>query len=632
MSKFGNTHPVIFFILLPFALFLVIPPYGACQELPIDFSYLDSQIREIRIPGGEKIKIWKTGQGHLNKPEIAATTLEIAYVTRAYLTHYEIFEDEHSLEKALDGINFLLHMQADNGCFYNYLMKSGNIDKESPQSAPTLGEHTAAAFIALARSTDIIKSKSPDDYRRVEESIRKVEKALEKWFENPERSPEKDAKFEKIKVPASLIMGRGDLTAIYLLGLSIFYENHSSARVKELANTAAEAIIKFKNTDPDIYPVHTHLTFSEKPYLWKPANAFQVAALARGGKVFSRESWIAEAEEEALGFQVRLLASYGPVEGFLPRPDLFPQMPLSAYTLTYNFSTLYKATGDEIYNTAAGLCASWFLGNNLAGKPVYSSDGSCKKEITRSGISSQNSLIGSACALLSLMEIYDTPASRLAFYKPEHTHTFEILESEKGRVVSADFEIKNWKFFNGSTGLVAVIRHQNTFWHKFKVDVEDDYFMLMSFLKQPVFATAVAVNVRIDGGPILLAPLGGADEEAYMVMKKITDPTQLLPGLHTVGVRYKGLLYTKPAIIDCVVLQPTMERKQLVGPSGDKIIIVKNWKKRSNKMILPDEAQEAEVKVRVKGLNKNNKKSLLTTVKGKKYLHVPGEGFGIIRW
>ena len=123
---------------------------------------------------------------------------------------------------------------------------------------------------------------------------------------------------------------------------------------------------------------------------------------------------------------------------------------------------------------------------------------------------------------------------------------------------------------------MVIIRRRNTFWHKFKVDEEDDYFLLMSFQRQLFYSSAVAVNVRVDGGPILFVPLGGATGEPYMIMQRVMNPVRLMEGLHTVGVRYRGLLFTKPAIIDCTVLQPVLERRWFSNSTGKKLMLINN--------------------------------------------------------
>jgi len=596
----------------------------------INLTYLDSRQINQALPNGKTIKIWKTEDKNLIALGVVATTFETALVTRAYLMHYGIFKERSSLDKARDGLMFLKYMQAPNGCFYNYMKADGTADMESEASRATLDAHTAEAFRTMGEACRILKAPEPTFYNKVEDSFLRAFANVKKWTD--ERS-DKHKSFEKMEIPAWLILDRGDLSSVYLLGLSSFYEATKHREVEKTAKLLGQGIIEFKNIEPDIFPNFAHLTFADKPNVWKTEGAFQVGSLASAGKTFDRGLWLAEAERDGTGFLIHLPASYGPIDGYYPHPDTFPQTPFAAYTLTGNFAALARATGDEIFYQVAGLCAAWFFENNPEKTPVYSvRDGSCYAGITKAGINPSRSLSGSACALLSLMEVYNTNGFKNIYFRPEYTHSYTVLESEEGTAVNTDFEISDWEYSHGGKGKAVIIRHRNTFWHKFNVDVEDDYFLLLSFQKQQMFSSSVAVNVRIDGGEILLVPLGGATADPFMMMKKVTEPVRLLPGLHTVGIRYKGLLFTVPAVIDCAILQPVLERKQFVNNKGEHLLLVKNWGSGKKPMPLSDSVLSANLSAQVRSLEGKNISEPIIEQKGKKVLMVPTQGFGIIRW
>jgi hypothetical protein len=614
-----------FFILVMFA------GHVYAREAEINTKFLNSRIKQVKTPTGRPLTSWHTTDKVLSAKNIVSSTKEIAVVTRAYLRHYSLFKNPDSFEKAKQGLNFLSYMQADNGGFFHYLDNSGNKIMPANQS-PSLDETTAQAFLTLAEAAKVFK-KDHKDFRFYEPLFFKVVAEIEKSLENQDSLYGTYKTSGKLKIPGWLIQGRGDLSSIYLLGLSVYHSTNKNQRVEKISAKLGQGIAEFTCVEPDDFLFNAHLSFADNPYTWKTSTAYQVAGLASAAGTFQRKAWLDEAQKESVGFLAHLPASYGPINGFFPFPKIYPQTPEAAYALTLNFSTIAEITGDEQYWKIAGLCAAWFKYNNEAKKPLYSEfDGSSFSGINAEGIIDDQCLAGSAYALLSLMEIHGTRGQAYLKYKPVTNNTYQILKSSEGTPVHTDMEITNWLYPHGHTGNVVVVRRMNTFWHKFNVDVEDDYFLRMVFLKQPFYSAAVAVNVRIDGGPILLIPLGGAQGEPYMVKKKITDPVRLSPGLHTVGVRYKGLLHSQPAIIDCLVVQPKLEFVHLANDKGENMVLMKNWYSDNNRTYIPLVIPHQGVASNTKTLTGEKVQNIFETYKGKKYLKMPGQSIGIFEW
>jgi hypothetical protein len=601
------------------------------RETEINTKFLDSRIKQVKTHNGRPLTSWQTTDKKLSEQNIVSSTEEIAIVTRAYLNHYNLFKKAESLEKARQGLNFLVHMQADNGGFYHYLDNSGRKIMPGNQSA-SLDEATAQTFLTLSEAAKVFK-KAHLDFRVYEPQFLKVVTELEKSLQTPESLYGTYKNYGNLKVPNWLISGRGDLSSIYLLGLSNYYSVTRNQRIENISAKLGQGIIEFSCIEPDDFLFNAHLSFADNPFGWKTSTAYQVAGLAAGSKTFQQKKWLEKAEKETVGFLAHLPASYGPIHGFFPFPDIYPQTPASAYALTLNFSTIAEVAGDEQYEKIAGLCAAWFKYNNPSGRLLFSEyDGSCISEINDNGIVDDRCLTGSAYALLSLMQVYGKRGQEYLTYRPVTNHTFQILKSKTGTPVHADMEIADWPYPHAQLGRVVVMRRMNTFWHKFNIDIEDDYFLKMAFLKQPFYAAAVAVNVRIDGGPILLIPLGGAQGEPYMVKKKITEPQRLASGLHTVGVRYKGLLLTQPAIIDCLVVQPKLEFVRLENDKGKNIVLMKNWHTENKKRNIPREIPYNVVSSFVRTLAGEKLQGIFENQGEKTFLKMPGQSIGIFEW
>ncbi len=607
MGKDGNVKRYRPFLIMFFIFLVLKSDFGFCRSI-VNLSYIDSQKASISYKG-KKLYLWKTTDRALIKRGIIASTYEVALVTMVYIRHYQIFKDRESLKNAKDGLHFLYAMQRE-GTFYAFIKEDGErVNCEDPFPS-------AWATLAISKGANILKSASPNEYRRAKDSLTEVLHHLKSGMGRGD---------------CVLIKERGDLTSIYLWAFCTFSKVHFSDELAATCERLANGITDFKNRDPYMFPPHIHFSSVKNRYVWQLKNAFQVTGLAYAGKVLKKDTFSKEALEEGIGFLTHIPASYTPIWGFCPHPVLYPQEAEATYTLVQNFTTLSEVTSDNIYYKIAGLCASWFMGNNVANTPLYDpKDGSCLVGIDKQGkLIKRKDLKSSALALLSLMDIYKTCGEKYIYYKTVKTHTYSVLQSEKGRVVNADFEIQPWHYGCGQEGNVVVIRHKNTFWHKFKVDVKDEYFMLMAYLRQPVFSSAVAINVRIDGGTILTVPLGGDNKKTAMVMKRITDPVLLMPGLHTVGVRYKGLLFTVPAVIDCVILQPVNERK-LYKNKNSKVLLIKKWLAGRGKVELPKNIKKYKISTRsIKGTKGAYP---IIKEKGKRYIQIPSQGFAILEY
>ena len=630
-NRFQFSGRILKFFLLVALILSFIPEIGFCSE--VNLKYIDSRMKTVKAGDGSSLVIWETTDKELLDRGIIASTQEIALVSMVYLKHSQQYKNPKSMKKAMDAYRFLRYMQGKNGCFYSFLKKNGDIYGKDDEEECNLAEQTAYAFMALAEGIRVTRKIHPSETNRLEDSFLRVTGVLEERIKDSDTGFGNYVTFQKMKIPAWLIRGRGDLSAMYLLGMSRFYENNEYFKVGKIAKELGQGIMEFKFLEKNNFPPHTHLTFTDLPTIWKTNNAFQVASLAYGAKAFKRKVWMSEAREEAVGFLLHLVTSYGPIEGFYPHPDLYPQSAVGAWTLTENFIALYRATGNDDYAKIAGLCTAWFFKNNPTGHPVYfQTDGSSFEKIFPDGPLREKSLKGTACALLSIMSVHGTPGENYLKYKSDYTHAFLVLESEEGKPVNLDFEVKEWEYTHEGRGKVVVIRRNNTFWHKFKVDYADNYFLLLSYQKQLKYSSAVAVNVRIDGGPILLVPLGGAIGKPYMLMQKVTDSVPLLPGLHTLGVRYRGLLLTLPAIIDCSILQPVLQRKKFSNEFGNNLLLIKNWEAGKRRMTLTGDMKDIKPKVSVMSIKGKKPQHPISTKKGKRYFGVPDEGYGIMEW
>ncbi len=113
-----------------------------------------------------------------------------------------------------------------------------------------------------------------------------------------------------------------------------------------------------------------HPVTTNAPGYWHAWGSHMVHALAEAGAALNRQDWIDSAAHEANTFMMRQLAFENINEiGVLPRR--LGQIAYGTDMMVQGYMALYRATGDEKYARYAGLAASWFFGNNMAGVPMY---------------------------------------------------------------------------------------------------------------------------------------------------------------------------------------------------------------------------------------------------------------------
>ena len=117
---------------------------------------------------------------------------------------------------------------------------------------------------------------------------------------------------------------------------------------------------------------------------------------------------------------------------------------------------------------------------------------------------------------------------------------------------------------------------ENTFWMRFDVPTEDDYIFDLSYLQSDVGGGLVSVMMRIDGDKIFQVPLGDVDGKPILRRAFVDGPRPLRAGPHSFGIRFSGLLMTKPALLDSVVVQPAVERRTFALPNGDLLYLLHN--------------------------------------------------------
>lgn len=388
-----------------------------------------------------------------------------------------------------------------------------------------------------------------------------------------------------VNSPTWLVEGRGDTSSLYILALCKMYEKDKKEETKNYIKMLSDGVKQFTTLKYDEFPYCAHYESVANPHIFTLSANRQTEALAKAGELLKDKELTTSAKNEADNLIVHLLSSYGPICGMAPSPVVYPQTSQGAQVITENLIALAEATKDKKYETLAGISASWFYKGNTAGKNVYDpTTGKSKVFLAGNGVSDDTNLESAIEALSTLVSIYKTDGWDYRLYKEaKKPHSYIILQAEEGKAVRKDYEIEDIGYPSGMMGSLVAIKKENSFWLRFSIEEDDEYAFHLCYLKQSGFGVSTSILMRIDGDKIYTVPLAGSQEDTFMFMQEVLERRILQAGLHSMGIKFSGLLLGKAAKIDSVILQPLSQRRTFENEEGEKLTIVKSFHKDNKK-------------------------------------------------
>ena len=523
----------------------------------INFSYIDS----LKINSAGNVA-WKK-----NVRDKSVQTSDISRLSLLY--EKAIDKGLNKQDDYLKTVNLLIKLYDGNGGFREGFNEDGSISSENADDLTV-----SYSFIALSKAL-----KSGGDYKSKANDIVKdiINKNLDEILSK--YSIKEIIETEGIRAPSWLVNSRGDISAVYVLGLCEYYEISRDEKAKQLINALCEGLKLFAGKNYYEFPFAAHYENIENPNVWTLANNRQMSALAIGGKLLDNKDFIASAESSGDNLYVHLLSSYGAIPGLAPSPVIYPQTSEGAEVLTENLAVLADITKKEKFRILSGIAASWFYGGNSKYAKMYDPlSGRCFYTLTETGRQNDTSLRASINALTTLMSIYNTSSwDYRVLEQKSPAHCFIVLQMEDGKAVRKDYETEIIEYPDGTEGKLVAIKRENSFWLRFDIKEQGDYSFYLAYLKQYGFSTGTSILMRVDGDKIYSVPLGGSKDKAYMFCQEVLEPRELLPGVHSMGVKFSGLLLGKAAVLDSVLLQPLFQKRVLEFSSGKKIALIKSF-------------------------------------------------------
>jgi hypothetical protein len=408
-------------------------------------------------------------------PEGIACVDDAARAAVLSLRSFELRGDTASLSRARGLLAFVMHMQAPDGEFYNFIRADHTINFSGKTSFKSFGWWAARGLWAMAMGARIFRDRDPLFARAlmggVSLMIPLASASLNEYGNSRTLSG--------YRIPQWLLYGSGaDVTSELLLGLLEYQKARGDDSLSPVMVKLARGLLVMQDGDGKTPPYGLHRSWKTVWHMWGNG---QTQALSTAGLMLHDTAMIASAVREARGWYGRLL-----MDGFLKEYDVagppppavagsaawseFDQIAYGVRPMAVGLLRLYEATGDRDYLLMAGLAASWLTGNNPAGQSMYDpATGRCYDGIRDSLTLNLNSGAESTIeALYTLVEVkhYPEAAALLACRKVSAGKTgrfsYAIFRGERDAEVTLVRELATGRFslYEGTRSR-AFLRREN---------------------------------------------------------------------------------------------------------------------------------------------------------------------------
>jgi hypothetical protein len=393
-------------------------------DTAINFAHLD-HLTERVVLGGDTVSIvhiyanypdYRWVAAAESGPEGIACVDDAARAAVLSLRSFELRGDTASLERARGLLAFVMHMQAPDGEFYNFILADHTINVTGKTSFKSFGWWGARGLWAMAMGARIFRDRDPLFARRlmggVSIMVPLVGASLREYGNSRTLSG--------YRIPRWLLYGSGaDVTSELLLGLLEYQKARGDDSLSPVMMKLARGLLVMQDGDGKTPPYGLHRSWETVWHMWGNG---QTQALSTAGLMLHDTAMIASAIREARGWYGRLL-----MDGFLKEYDVagpappsvagsaawseYEQIAYGVRPMAVGLLRLYDATKDRDYLLMAGLAASWLTGNNPAGQSMYDpATGRCYDGIRDSLTLNMNSGAESTIeALYTLLEVRHYP-------------------------------------------------------------------------------------------------------------------------------------------------------------------------------------------------------------------------------
>ena len=558
-------------------------------KVKVNLDHLNFLNEEITIEGKEMLIThiyseypdykWVDASG-----EGVACVDDVARAAIVYLNYYEQTGDKKSLDKAKKSLNFVMHMQADDGEFYNFINEDYSINTDGVTSKKSFDWWAARGMWALGHGYNVFSKVDPSYANELEDSFLLANDALQR------KVNENYGQYKYVhgyKTPTWIV--GFDAMSNALLGLAEYYEVKKVDTVKNSMLKVGRGLDEYQFGSYDQYPFGAHLDWEGSPTLWHAWGTGQSFALAKAGNLLNKKEWIESAKKETDELFSHLLVT-GMIKEMAPTASKNEQIAYGVNMLTQAFTEVYKATNQKKYAQYAGITASWFTGNNDAGTIMYDSktgrglDGLNGDTGIVNKNSGAESTIEALMAIQAVQEI--TPANDMLYVKTGERHTTKVFEAEDFSTLAGSPKIvvpeSSWTGDAIYSGNIIELSSKDQIQQEVETKKPGEYLFYAALEKKHT-QEGMKLEVKVDGRSISSTSVTGSPDSNYLTLVKLSDPINLTQGKHKVTLTLKS--NTKETLmLDTVVLQPIEEYATFIKEDGETYTLERNLIKGQNKL------------------------------------------------
>ena len=395
-------------------------------ESLINTSHLDHLYEQINVNGNKLgiIHIYAEYPDYKwvgDEDEGISCVDDVARAAIFYIQHYKISNNKSSYKKAKSLIRFVLHMQSENGFFYNFIMQDYSINKTFKTSVAEPNWWSWRALWSLSEAKDIFQDDKKLN-KKIDEAIKRILIPTKKWISIDTNK----VKYNGFELPSWLpFETAADQSALIVKSLCIYYKKCKDQSVLSIIKKLSDGIIMMQEGNKDKFPFGCFLSWQNTWHGW---GNNQSEALLLSAEVLNDYKYSTSALNEIKYFYPYLIKEkyfsnfelnkdeIGNIG--LVKQEKYSQIAYEISPIVQSSIKAFELTKDTlILKTAVG-AALWFFGKNVSNKPMYDqSSGRCYDGIISDTEVNKNSGAESTIeALLALVSIEKNPAVRKLFY------------------------------------------------------------------------------------------------------------------------------------------------------------------------------------------------------------------------
>lgn len=368
--------PAVLFLLVVFFSFV----NSYAQHKLVNTSHLDHLYEENSVDGKELgiVHIYCEYPDYKlvgDSDEGIACVDDVARAAVFYMNYSKQYNDLPARHKAAKLIEFVLHMQSENGFFNNFIFPDYSINKTHQNSVALANWWCWRALWSLTEAYSFFEPLDKEFSGRIQQAIEKTICATKKHFQYEKTFVDLSGFKRPVWLPNQYASDQAALIVIALCKYNYLFKNDS---VLNLINDFCEGIMLMQEGNRKEFPFYAFMSWEN---LWHGWGNSQAYSLLYAYEITGNKKYYDASLNEIKHFYRYLLRKKFFNEFSLKRENgktvlesekKFSQIAYAIRPMVYASLKAAKLTNDKTYSVLAAEIAAWFFGNNPAKAKMYS--------------------------------------------------------------------------------------------------------------------------------------------------------------------------------------------------------------------------------------------------------------------